>query len=206
MLIGVDVETGGLNSPKTDALLTAYLQSYAVERHVLRGTFRLVPHNSLSLTIQPEGLDVSEEALKINKIDVKEHTLRAISRKDAARLLAQFISSVEYGLPKSTSIWWKRLQTPTAFVGWNVHFDVGFLNQLLTETTTDVRLPYRNVDVHSLYYVHRLNDMPEGSLSLSNAARYFGILKEHEGIPHTAAGDVHITMEVFNCCLSRQQR
>lgn len=175
----IDVETGGLH-PATHALLSVGAIIATNNEHDLT----LV--SSFYVPIQPTR-EVTLDALQVNKINIEDHCAKARTSSDAYQ---RFIV-------------WLRSYVPATerpiLVGWNVRFDIGFLEQWFLDNNDALRnyASYRAIDVQSIMsFFIETGCIPETARGgLAGAARYFQIDTTHH---HHALIDVALTYAVWH--------
>lgn len=170
-LLFIDTETSGRN-PSFHGLLSL---GYIVDQDgqiVLEG----------EILIRSEEKLVSEEALKINGINLDEHNKMALSRKDAYTTIETLLSGYR----------------GATLIGHKVSFDIGFLVNLLgISTWTEMNL-YRQID--TLDVLRFLQDAGVCSAKysgLESAAKHFGLLAPDESQKHTALADAQLTRALY---------
>jgi|WetSurMetagenome_2_1015567.scaffolds.fasta_scaffold300247_1 DNA polymerase III alpha subunit (gram-positive type) len=173
----LDIETYGLNIG-TDSILTLYMG-------VLDSNFKIEDELDLKL-IPDSGVFVgSDEALKVNKINLEEHRKTAIPYSEA-RL------SIEKFLDKNSA--YKRSLTPS---GHNIAgFDIPFIVQSLDlKEVWDTHCHYRLADTSPiLNFLQDLDLLPRELGSLESLVKYFKVPKLQA---HTAKGDSLMWVEVY---------
>lgn len=175
----IDVETGGLD-PTAHALLSVGAIIATTKEHDLT----LV--SSFYVPIQPTR-DVTLDALQVNKIKIDDHVANAIP---SVKAYQRFIT-------------WLRTYVPSTerpiLVGWNVRFDIGFLEQWLADHNDHLRnyASYRAIDVQSIMsFFIETGCIPETARGgLAGAAKYFKIDTVHH---HHALVDVAMTFAVWH--------
>lgn len=171
MLLFFDTETGGLD-PQRHSLLTAHFVAVDEATMEVRG--------ERSLRILSRGI-VTEEALRINRIDLEQHMLLGAPREEAAQQLRDFLLDVGGAEQRLTP------------VGWNVGFDVGFVKaQLLAEW--EAYVSYRVLDVQSVAgFLASTGVLPKTN-GLAGLANYFGLDTSGH---HDAREDTYLTLRVY---------
>lgn len=125
-MIVVDVETGGI-----DPLKNPLLSIGAVEFEN--------PTNQFYSEIAPlRELEITEEALKVNGINVEEW-------KEKEHL---------GGAMASFHTWVYEVKLHDVLGGHNPQFDLGFLNVNIRRCAHELPFSYRTVDLHSIAYSH----------------------------------------------------
>ena len=174
-LLFIDTETGGLN-PDRHSLLSLAL--------VVWEDMEII--DSQELLINDGHLSVTEEALSINKIDIKKHKEIAISSSQAIEKITLFISK---HFPYQGKI---------TLAGHNVHFDANFLKAFLSKNDKDFNtcFSHRFIDTSSiLYYLYITGHIKQKTISSDEAFKLFEIKVEGR---HTALGDALATAKLFN--------
>lgn len=180
-LLGIDTESGGIS---TDCdLLTINLSAVTVSAT----PFQLTIVDKLSLNVKPDPINgrtayknIEAEALRVNRINLAEHDLSAITYREAKRAIYKWLQKVNqfYG--------------PLTPFGQAVQRDI----DLITKYTLSLESWYqfcdrRVIDTVSLgKFAQLLGIIPqEQSLSLSKVTKYLGI-EVDESLVHTAEYDV----------------
>lgn len=183
--LGYDCETGGLNSLE-HSLLTCYMGIFTMEEN---GQFKL--HDEIDLRIKPnpgESYCVTEEAMRINKIDLNLHDKIAITRSEAAKGVYYFVK-----LHSANGV---HKLIPT---GHNEPFDKGFIiNHLLIPTVWGQFVDYHNMDSAVIARAAKAKKQlpPTQKLKLSLLAKALNVDFLETDL-HTAKGDVHLTMKTL---------
>lgn len=182
--IFMDVESGGLEPTKNNlSLLTAY---FAVTDENLNVLDTLDLYLKESDNPKKNVYHVTEGALEVNKIDLRTHSKRAITREKGAELLYNFLS-------QNSTMGGDKLIP----VGCNVKFDIQFIcERLVNEGTWEKFCSYITEDVGShIRFFQRNNLLPKSMPgSLSKVSEYFGI---DSTFAHSAKGDVDMTIAVM---------
>jgi DNA polymerase III epsilon subunit-like protein len=178
--IALDTETGGI--PKHTSLLTAYFA-------ILTEDFQLV--GDLDLKMKPDdGVYLVEgEALGVNKIDLVSHTAAAMTYKEAATAIYQFLAKHNPGKLKMIPI------------GHNVAFDIERVcDNTLTKKSWENFVGYRKLDTGTMALDRQATGhLPRDiSAGLGSLAKYFDV--EFEA--HTAKGDTWATIHVCRAMLN----
>ena len=175
----IDVETTGLSS-EHNQILTVGMLTIEMKK---RG-YKVI--DSEHLRIKHKEYNVNPIALKINKINLKEHHKIGINPGLACKRINRFISS--HDLKKFP------------LVGHNLRFDLRFLNSLFNQAErkktftsgfsdfVDTMAIWRNLKANGAVPSHL-------SGSLKTVAGYFDVNYENA---HDALNDCHITAEVYN--------
>lgn len=178
-ILAFDTETGGLN-PKDSSLLTAYFA-------ILDSNLKTL--DSISLVLKPEdGLfKANPEALAVNKINLEEHALQAITYEEAA-------SQLEKMLAKHSSKYDKLV--PLAH---NIEFDLGFVYEyLLSQKAWESYVQYRKLDTAQIANFLKFAGLIPNSqkVALGYLAKFLG-LSFGEGGAHSAQADVDVCVQVL---------
>lgn len=176
-LLFLDTETGGLD-PKRHSLLSLGL--------VVGDGPRIV--DSLEILIRHDPYVVSGGGLKVNRIDLVQHTANALDADLAHKVLGVFLDQH-----------FPHMCKPIILAGHNVAFDQAFLGAFL-ETLgqhLEPRFSHRIVDTHSLAAGLRdAGKLPLENLSSTALFDHFGIVVP-EDQRHTALGDSLATFELY---------
>lgn len=176
-LLFLDTETGGLDVRK-HSLLSLGL--------VVGEGPRIV--NSLEILVKHEPYVVSGGGMKVNRIDLVQHSAVALEPAMALTVLEVFL---EQHFPHRCR--------PIVLAGHNVGFDQAFLKAFLESqgTSLEPRFSHRIVDTHSIAAALRdAGKLPLDDLSSSALFDHFGILVP-EAQRHTALGDSLATFELY---------
>ncbi len=182
-LLFVDTETGGLDADKHSLLSVAVL---------VWENMKII--DSLELLINDGKLFVTEEALAINKIDIKKHKKSAISPSEA---IAQLLIFINKHFPQQREI---------TLAGHNVQFDLSFLKILFSQNKKDFSkfFSHRIVDTSSiLHYLYLAGHLKQRAISSDEAFELFDIKVEGR---HTALGDAVATAKLFNKLLHHTKK
>lgn len=178
-LLVIDTETGGF-----DPLMWSILSIGAVvwEDGNLLGEAEVL--------VAEQPVEVEAGAMKVNRIDLKEHVAIGLAPKRAVATFENFI--LEY-FPQG--------KVPLA--GHNVGFDIGFLQRLyrLAGVDFETRFSHRSIDTSSIMNFLRLaGKLPIPNSSLDSGLRYFRIeVKGHER--HSALADARATAKVLTALI-----
>lgn len=174
-LLFIDTETGGLD-PQQHSLLEVAFGVW--DDGVIIDT--------LNLPIYHEVYNVTQQAMSINKIDLRKND-GGWTPAGAVTQIQSFIG--QHFLDD---------EERPALVGQNVGFDVGFLKTLFRPGDYEYTFSHRTIDTASIIRFLQMSGVvqPFGT-GLDDAIRYLGIPVE-EGARHTALGDVRATAAVFN--------
>lgn len=176
--IVIDTETGGIE--REASLLTTYLE-------ILDENLNTI--DSLYLETKPnDGVyKVTGTAMKINGIDLATHDAKAITYKEAATLLYQFLekNKAEDGQLKP--------------IGQNVKFDIiKITDNILSDKSWNQFVSYRILDTAVIAgFLIEVGKLPKDlSAGLKAMAQYFGVgIQEEFG--HDARNDVALTIAVY---------
>ena len=176
-MLFLDTETGGLD-PRSHSLLSLGL---------VVGEGPAVSH-SLEILIRHEPYVVSGGGLKVNRIDLVQHSALALDPPVAATVLDVFL---DQHFPHRCK--------PIILCGHNVAFDQGFLGAFLEGQgrALEPRFSHRVVDTHSIASALRdAGRLPLANLGSSALFAHFGI-EVPEAKRHTALGDALATFELY---------
>ncbi len=178
----LDTETTGL-SPRFNKTLTVGLLLIDVEQthlKILSEDHIFIKHNNYNS--QPE-------AMKVNKIDLARHTLKAVHPNQACNQINTFI--------KNNNAY----QTP--IVGHNIAFDKNFLKALFQQGETNSLIHTESEDTMRIW-----RDLQKQSLIPSHLRATLGHLATHFNIDYTKAhdalADCHITAKIYHNLLRLQ--
>jgi DNA polymerase III epsilon subunit-like protein len=187
--IAYDVESGGLNA-KSHSLLTSYFGIYTYSN------CKFTLHCDLDLKIKPnpgERYVYTDEALRINRIDLKKHDEIAITRDEAALSLYRFLDKESDGG-----------RTKLVRVGHNEPFDNNFVvNNLLIESVWRKFTDYHTLDTVPIAKGLKMKGkIPHDvKLKLELLAKYLGVTVA-QGDLHTAKGDTHLCVACLEVLLT----
>jgi DNA polymerase III epsilon subunit-like protein len=179
-----DCETGG-SRDKDVSLLTLY---------GLTLDEKLNPLDSIDLYVAPEDgvYRIEAEALEVNNIVLVEHHKRAVKSSMASAAFIKFLLKTESNQKKLVP------------VGHNVEYDVTFAKKLVGEQWWGAGFTKRTLDTAGIarfLQLGKLIDVPNPTLE--NLSAYFKIPYINS---HTAAGDVHLTLEVLRAMIKLTQQ
>jgi DNA polymerase III epsilon subunit-like protein len=176
--IGFDFETGGLD-PSVNPILTGYFCALDKDLNIL---------GELDLKISPEEpySKVEAGALEVNKIDLAKHVedKNTVSRQEAGRRLEEFLS-----------LYSKNAKSKPKPLGHNIHFDMGFLTQLISADTIKKKLHYGVICTKVISdFFKEVGVLPQEIGKLESLVQYFGIPK---GELHTAKDDTLMMVAAY---------
>ena len=181
-----DTETGGLN-PKIHSILTAYFAICDKDLTLL---------DELYLQLKPEDLsqlNVTTEAMNVNKINLEEHLKdpNTITYAEGQKILMAFLAK--------NKIKGKRRSFQPC--GHNIPFDEEFVwQQLVPKELWSKDVHYRRLDTSSICsFLKDMDILPQDVGSLTSLVDYFGIPM---GEAHNARGDVLMNIEVYKAIKS----
>lgn len=174
-LLFVDTETGGTNE-KENSLLSIALICWENKKIIDKAEF----------FIKEEKYNVTEVAMKINKLDLSILKRIGMEKKEVVEKINEFIK--------------KNFNNEKAIIcGHNVNFDIRFLKELYSKVGKDYEelISYRNLDTASIFRFFSIVGKFNGKEvnSLDDAIKYFNLSFINR---HTAMGDIEKTVEVFN--------
>jgi DNA polymerase III alpha subunit (gram-positive type) len=171
----IDTETTGL-SPEIHKTLTVGMLLVDVEHDFLEIL------DSSHLLIKHDDWIIDPAAIKINKINIEEHTKNAIYPELACKQINNFVERNDL------------IRTP--LLGHNISFDKGFLRELFHQGKSIPKLNNAQIDTMHLWNeLKRRGQIPYSLNSkLGTIADYFKI--DYEGA-HDALADCHITARVY---------
>ena len=176
-MLFLDTETGGLD-PLSHSLLSLGL--------VVGDGPRVA--NSLEILIRHEPYVVTGGGMKVNRIDLVQHSAGALDPPIALSVLDVFLDQH-----------FPHMCKPIILAGHNVGFDQAFLGAFLEGLGhhLEPRFSHRVVDTHSLAAALRdAGKLPLDNLSSSALFAHFGI-EVPEDQRHTALGDALATFELY---------
>lgn len=172
----IDTETTGL-SPRFNKTLTVGMLLIDVEKDFLE----ILDENHIF--IKHDNYNSTKEAMKVNKIDLKQHDIHAVPPTNACIKINSFID--------------KNSLRETPLVGHNLHFDKGFLSALFDQGESLSKFHHQSEDTMYIWRNHqKLGNVPFGlRSSLQEIANFFKIdyMKAHD-----ALADCHITAKVYH--------
>jgi oligoribonuclease (3'-5' exoribonuclease) len=147
--------------------------------------------DELDLQLKPDPgmeLNVTEEALRINGINLEQHL------KDPRTMTySSAKTAIEAFLIKNKIKGRKRSFRPC---GQNIEFDIKFIKALLIEHETwDKYIHYRKLDnLDIITFLQDIGFFPNDIGNLESQVEYLGLPK---GLAHNAKEDVKMTVEVY---------
>lgn len=176
----IDTETGGIDPAKHSILSLA---GALWEDTVIVDT--------ISMMICEPVLFVDDEALAVNKLDLRDIRAYGVTPSAAVADLTAFLA-------KHSSV--SAPATRVVVAGHNVGFDVGFLRRLYAIAGGDyeTQFSHRTLDTASVIrFLTLAGVLPLSTASSDDAFNYFGITFE-AGARHTALGDALATARLLN--------
>jgi len=172
----LDVETTGL-SPRFNKTLTVGMLLVDVDQEFLEVL------DSNHIFIKHANYRADPAALAVNKIDLAEHSKRAVLAPKACGQINDFVES--NGLHK------------TPLLGHNIGFDKGFLHALFDRGGISPKLHDESEDTMRIWNrLKRSGNVPDHLRSnLQTVADYF---KVDYSKAHDALADCHITAQVYH--------
>jgi len=178
-IIFIDTETGGLD-PGYHSLLSIGLVEWE-DSKITR---------TKEILINDGKLNVTDDALAINRIDLDSHKANAIAPDKAIQEILHFIA------------WTGDQKEKIALAGHNVCFDIAFTRHLFESQDYNFEeyFSHRSIDTSSiLHYLYFAGKLEERIVGSTDAFKHFEI--EVKG-RHTALGDAIATAELFTRMLS----
>jgi DNA polymerase-3 subunit epsilon len=179
-LLFIDTETGGLD-PDKHSLLSLAMVVWEDSEII----------DSKEILINDGILSVTDEALSINKINLKKHKVEAIS---SSRAMDEILSFIGKHFPKQGEI---------TLAGHNVHFDAAFLKRFFSANNKKFSeyFSHRMIDTSSiLHYLYLAGRIKQKAVSSDKAFALFDIQVEGR---HTALGDAVATAKLFTKLLEQ---
>jgi DNA polymerase-3 subunit epsilon len=173
-ILFLDTETGGINPFKNSLLSIAF---------VVWSDFKIIDY--IEVLINDGILDVTKEALEINKINLTEHVKIAKSPDLVIKEILDFLMRNFSGGEKIT------------LAGHNINFDVNFFRVFLNNYGIEFHdiFSHRYVDTSSiLYYLYLAGKIKYKAISSQQAFDLFQIEVPKR---HTAMADALATAELF---------
>lgn len=181
--LGIDCETGGLTNKFT--LLQAYFGIYDKNLNLI---------NELKLNIKPKDnmYIVTPEALEVNKINLKEHSLTALTIEEASEKLIIFLHKNK-----------ECLDSGFIPIGHNLSFDYDFIfNTLINRADFERFCHHSYLDTkQTSEFLIRAGLIAPESTKLKNLAKYFNLPHEEQKL-HDSSYDVKITIQVYEKILN----
>lgn len=171
----IDTETGGLN-PEKHSLLSIGVCIWDLQEGILAQKEIFVRNNKYIIT---------KHAQVMNKFNLDEHEIKAVSQKEAIDSLLNFCS--------------KYFEKNVAYplIGHNIQFDVNFLKKLFKDNRRSFNqyFSHRYIDTYSVFKTCVLAGLIEKEINSSaDAFSYFNIRVKGR---HSALGDCIATVELF---------
>lgn len=137
---------------------------------------------SHEILVLPEHKEIDEYAMRVNQINLDEHTKLAVSRKEAAEQCTQIL---------------RGLESQSILIGHKLSFDLGFLQDLLGyRIWNDLKL-YRQIDTLDIARFLKHCGVLKSGVGLQELARHYGALLSDEQQEHRALSDARLVQEVF---------
>ena len=177
-ILFIDTETGGLE-PSVHSLLSIAF--------VVWQDFNII--DTKEILINDGILNVTPEALKINGIDIVQHSKNAVSSQITIDEMKSFLS-LHFKEGEKISLG-----------GHNINFDVNFFKYFLSKNNFPFhkRFSHRIVDTATiLYYLYLAGKIKQKTISSAEAFDFFGIPVNGR---HTALGDAIATTKLFTILL-----
>lgn len=169
-----DTETGGLD-PKSHSLLTAHFK-------LLNDKFKPLKELSLSTLPFDDTYRVTPFALRVNRIDLANHSVSSIPPEQAGTLLLDFIRK-ESWLGENKLI-------PVAH---NITFDLNFIYEhLIPKSEWEKYVSYHSIDTASIANFLKMTGILPANQSVS-----LGKLAAHYGIKTDGAHDAKVDVEIM---------
>jgi DNA polymerase-3 subunit epsilon len=176
-LLFLDTETGGLN-PYQHSLLQVGVVAYKGGEIV----------DSLSFEVKHDQYYVTEQAMKINGLDLTEIDKTGMRKDQAVVKLNEFIS--------------KNFLKQPNLAGHNPSIDKYMVRNQLYESNNlnmDQFISHRMIDTMSIIWaLHHAGELPIEACSSTGAFEYFGITVEKR---HNALDDIIATVKLYECLL-----
>jgi len=187
----LDTETTGLNPD--DGHEITQLSALALNATNLK----IHPAGKFNVFIKPQKPELaSPEAIAVAEASWKKANESGVHPKVAAQKFMDWAASLN---PKGTSIY------KPIFSGWNVPFDLKFVNHLLTTTgvaKTEKERPYHynSVDVMTMYFALLESHPDIRDNRMDTVMKAFGMTRKSES--HDAMEDVELCAELLQRGLS----
>lgn len=175
-LLFIDTETGGVN-PDKHSLLSVGLVAWDIDAGIIDKRELLIKHSEYKVT---------KSALRVNKINLEEHDLTAITGTEAIKEIDEFC---EKNFPKDHKV---------VVAGHNIIFDIGFIKSLLSANgrSFENMFSHRSIDTASiLQFLQISGKLSIGINSSSEGFKFFGIEVDNR---HSALSDSIATAQLFD--------
>jgi DNA polymerase III epsilon subunit-like protein len=171
----VDCETSGLSHEKNKVLTVGL-----VDAEIGKNKFKI--NDTDHIKVKHDDYNANPFALRINKIDLKEHHKTAIYPKFACKKINQFIN--------------KNSLSSCPVLGHNLKFDFRFLNALSAQGKARLSLSGNPIDTMAIWRNLKSSGHVPSYLksSLKEVSGFFNIGYENA---HDALGDCMITAKVY---------
>jgi DNA polymerase III epsilon subunit-like protein len=182
-ILAFDLETGG-KDPQKHSPLTIYMR-------VLSDSLEFI--DDIHLKIKPDKsagqeYNVTEEALKITKINLEEHDKEAIVYSEASKLLIAFLKKHKI----------KNKRKHFRPLGQNVAYDIKAVNAFLIPEdvwSDELGVHYNSLDTLQIVtFLKDISFIPDDLGNLESLVKYFNI---PSGDYHNEKEDVLMTIEVY---------
>lgn len=186
MFIALDTETGGLDPEKHSLLSLAVI--------ITDKDYNILGELNLKLKPNDDIFHCTGKALAINKIDLSEHYLKAVSYEQGSILLLNFLKEWQ------TSHWITAKGEKLIPVGKNVSFDLSqIFGKLISKADWEQFVSYRALDVSAVFlFMQQLGKLENLNGSLESLANHYSI----KGKFHDALDDIKMTLQILKCMQS----
>lgn len=180
-LVCMDTETGDLD-PKKGDILTLYMA-------ICDENLKILAEMDLKLKPNDRNPIAGEEALSVNKIDIKAHLAdpNTITYTEAKKRITDFVAPYLKKTGRYSNL------IP---LGQNVGFDLSMIwEYVMTKEEWEKVFSYNNEDTKTAsLFLKRCGWLPKDIGNLNSLVEFFGIPKREA---HEAKGDVHMTIDVY---------
>lgn len=188
-IIHIDCETGGLDPNKHALLSVALVSDFVPNLHFyVREPGIEFPKNGL----------LTDEAMRVNKLDVNSILMFGKGRVEAAGLIAQYVDDVMQAARLDG------LKLGTAIVaGYNTQFDIRFLSRMMADTPWPFEglFWYKHIDLFSLAFglMHlKCEILSQYQMNSSLGALYSFVFNEELSGAHDAETDAKAVQRLLN--------
>ena len=188
-IIHIDCETGGLDPNRHALLSVALVSDFVPNLHFyVREPGIEFPENGL----------LTDEAMRVNNLDINQVLMLGKGRTEAAGLIAEYVDSVL----QAARMDGVKLGTPIV-AGYNTQFDIRFMSRVMADTPWPFErlFWYKHIDLFSLAFglMHlKCEILGQYQMNSSLGALYSFVFGEELSGAHDAEADATAVQRLVN--------